>query len=65
MKDFKLSEIRDICKIHHGNHRQHCLTALCDCKRHDCPIYEVCSHIADNIAYNWKIDKENNNENTL
>lgn len=53
MQDYKLSEIKEICKIHH------CIT--------DCPIYhnanELCRQICfgDKLPEDWEIDKDNDN----
>lgn len=46
MKDYKLSEVRNICKKYADK----------DCI--DCPIYDFCSYEIAEPPYEWKIEEQ-------
>lgn len=50
MKDYKLSEIRDICK------KQRPVDKKINCFH--CPIYKICIKIEEQVPYEWEIDFE-------
>ena len=52
MKDYRLSEIRDICE----KQRPIDVDRKINCFR--CPIYKICMKIEEQVPYEWEIDSE-------
>lgn len=59
MKDYKLSEIKKICKQYQGRYGVCSLNS--EFKDIDCPIFEDCQNIDDTLPCNWEIEEDNDN----